>query len=357
MVDKKASTMRFGIIGFGGAGRAHYRRLVGLDGVEVSAVYDPHPPSDIAELTSAALITDDLGELLRLPLDAVSICSPDCAHFGHARECIEHGFATLVEKPMLVSEGECEALADSLARNPVLFGVHHQMRYVPAFRAAYEAVRAGRLGEIVAVQSDYIHDMRERAMRFGSWRMERSQAQDLVLGGLSHTLDLMRWIVGESPHSVDCFVSNKGWHEYPGNVTVSATVRFSSGTLGSTTKTITSPGPVRCSLIVYGTDGQIHNNVFRDASGHVELLVEPPRKKKRQTIRGTAIRWGLRRDPTIIDYPWSIYEHGVACEALLRDFVQAVRSGTDFSVGFDEGRATVGLCLRCIEAYKRKRRA
>ncbi len=394
--------IKFAILGFGGAGRAHAKRLQAINGAEVKVIYDPKP-SALSHATKNypdTRFTDNLDELFLEKIDAVSICTPDHTHFEYAKLSVQSGLHTLVEKPMFVTERQCVEMESILKESNVTFGVHHQMRYIPAFMAAHELVQEGSLGEIVAIESDYIHDMRQRASAYDDWRINHENPQNIVLGALSHTIDLMRWIVNEEVEDIFSFAGHKGWEKYPDVDTVIASLRFKSGILGKGTVTISSSGPQRNTIAVYGTKGQIHNNIYRNASGKIFLTTEAKSgkyhnnwslKKSSGNLEnekmGSSPHFGISygnwpknltqlnrclkkllirslKTPSIPlkrllikklsfrDYPFSIYKHDMACEELLKDFIEAVRGSKKFQVDFSEGRAAVEACLHCIESYK-----
>jgi predicted dehydrogenase len=348
------NNIKFAVLGFGGAGRAHVRRLQNIKGVQVKIVYDPKI-SQLKKITSTLKdinFTDRLEEIFAEKLDALTVCTPDHTHFEYAKIAVEQNLHTLVEKPMFVTLKQCDIMNKILKKNSVVFGVHHQMRYVPSFRAAYELVRKGVLGKILAIEADYIHDMRTRATAFDNWRVDHENPQNVVLGGLSHTMDLMRWIADEEVEDMFSFAGHTGWKEYPDVDTVVASLRFKSGTIGKGTITISSSGPQRNTIAIYGTHGQIHNNIFRDTYGAVSFIRNPDMGFKKNILTRLLTPFMKRHSSILRDYPFSIYEHEIACKALLSDFVSAVRTGQPFPIGFNEGRSTVRLCLACIEAYK-----
>ncbi|TWT34571.1 putative oxidoreductase YhhX [Blastopirellula retiformator] len=317
----------------------------------VTSVFDPEidteKQSEFPEVHFAADYSSFLDNL-----DAVSICSPDHLHADYAVTSIGRGVATLVEKPMVTTASQIEAIGAALEQNRVTFGVHHQMRFVESFVAARKLVQSGELGEILAIHADYVHDMRKRATKFHNWRVNPNCPQNIVLGGLSHTLDLIRWIMDEPVDCVSSFSSQKGWDDYPDAVTTQVTLRFRSGTIANTFKTIASAGPQRNTLAIYGTQGQIHNNWFRDKSGELHELVGRRNLGFVGKLRDRFIERSLRRDTSARDYPWSSYEHEQGCFSLLGEFTDAVRGSRQFSIGFDEGKATIELCLRCIDAQQ-----
>lgn len=347
--------MKIGIIGFGGAGQAHYRRFVTFPGVTVAKVFEPKPEKraawqgQYAEIAFAA----SRDELLDAA-DLVSICTPDDVHVDDALACIRAGKHTLVEKPMVTTRGDAEKIAAALREKPsIVFGVHHQMRFVPAFVAARELLQRGQLGTLLAIEADYLHDMRKRATLFDDWRVKPESAQNIVLGGLSHTLDLLRWVAADEVEEIHAFDGHRGWPDYPGIDTVAATLRFRSGAIGRTFETIASSGPQRNTLAVYGTHGQLRDNVHWPENGGPRLLCVPrslaARRHERYALPLVNLVLRLRM---FRNYPLSAYEHDEGCLRLLREFIACARGGRPFSVGVEEGLRAVELCLACIESQR-----
>ena len=98
--------LRVGIVGCGGAGRAHFWRFRCQIGVEVLAVFDPTPTRVEAffrrnRVAQPPRVTADWQEFLSTAgMQVVSICSPDHEHARHTIDCLGRGLHVLVEKPM-----------------------------------------------------------------------------------------------------------------------------------------------------------------------------------------------------------------------------------------------------------------
>jgi predicted dehydrogenase len=347
--------MKIGIIGFGGAGQAHYRRFVTLPGVSVAKVYEPKSEKRAAwqQQFSDVSFASSRDELLDA-VDLVSICTPDHAHVEDALAAIRTGRHTLVEKPMVTTHEDATRIAEALCAAPnVIFGVHHQMRYVPAFAAARELLQRGELGTLLALEADYLHDMRERATRFDDWRVQPDSVQQIALGGLSHTLDLLRWVAADDVEEIHAVGGHRGWPEYPDIDTMAATMRFRCGAIGRTFKTIASSGPQRNTLAVYGTRGQVRDNVHWPERGGPRLTCVPRSlvRLRREHYALPLVNLALRMT-MFHNYPLNAYEHHKACLRLLGEFIACVRDGRPFSVGVEEGRRTVELCLACIASQR-----
>ena len=348
--------MKIGIIGFGGAGQAHYRRFVTLPGVSVARVFEPKPDNRAKWQKQFPQITfaTSREELLNA-VDLVSICTPDHLHAGDALAAIGAGKHTLVEKPMVTTRGDAEQIAVALQINPrVVFGVHHQMRFIPAFVAARDLLQRGELGTLLALEADYLHDMRERATLFDDWRVRPEGFQQIGLGGLSHTLDLLRWVAADEIAEVHAYGGHNGWPEYPDIDTMTATLRFRCGAIGRTFMTIASPGPQRNTLAVYGSNGQVRDNVLWPARRTRPRLTVVPRSlaARKRDRAGLAIAGLLTRFSMFRNYPLSAYEHDEASLRLVREFILCARDGRPFSIGVEDGRRAVDLCLACIESQR-----
>jgi predicted dehydrogenase len=345
-------TVTFGVIGFGGAGRAHVRRLNGLTGVRVIVVYDPKIATIAAKNESQyenILFTDDWDQFLSSGMDAVTICTPDHTHFYYAKRTVEKGLHTLVEKPMFVSHDECMQMDALLKRKgTVIFGTHHQKRYIPSFAAAKQYIDSGELGDVVLIEVDYMHDMRERATRFDNWRLDPEKPQKVVLGAMSHSFDLMQWIVRSNVQTITSLSGHIGWTEYPDDDTSVTILKYESGTIAKAASTISSGGLQKERLAVYGTKGQIHNNLLIDANGRTRYLSEPTEGLARMQRLNAKL---LKLTP-MWEYPYTVNEHEKACTTLLSEFVGCVREGTRFSVGFDEVREVIQMCLASLESSR-----
>ena len=68
--------------------------------------------------------------------DVAVICTPDALHKAPAVAFAEKGYNILVEKPMAVTESDCEAIAAACAKNGVTFAVCHVLRFALSCLAA-----------------------------------------------------------------------------------------------------------------------------------------------------------------------------------------------------------------------------
>jgi predicted dehydrogenase len=106
----------------------------------------------IAKLPDSALFTDLREMLAKVPLDAVTISTPDHWHVPAARLCIRKGCAVYIEKPMSLFIGEGQEFVDLADSLNAKVQVGSQQRSVyPAILRAVRAVRDGRIGDVHTV--------------------------------------------------------------------------------------------------------------------------------------------------------------------------------------------------------------
>lgn len=114
-----ARSVGLGIVGLGGAGRAHLRRVQAKRKSQVVAVYDPNQAalSQVADRlagSAVGLATSDLEEFMAFSeIDGVSICSPDHWDLEHVMRTQERGWHVPCEKPLATTAEHCQRIGEA----------------------------------------------------------------------------------------------------------------------------------------------------------------------------------------------------------------------------------------------------
>jgi predicted dehydrogenase len=90
---------------------------------------------------------DEYEDCLRAGVDAVYIALPNSLHREYAERAADAGVHVLCEKPMAVTEDECEAMIRAARRNGVKLMIAYRLHFEQANLEAIEIVRSGRIGE------------------------------------------------------------------------------------------------------------------------------------------------------------------------------------------------------------------
>ena len=146
--------MRVGIIGFGRIGAEHAGWLVRSNGVAAVAVADVTPARRELAISRGLAAYESHTELLaRGEIDAVLVSSATAMHFEHASAALAAGKHVLVEKPMALDlKHSAELVRLAKAGNRVL-SVFQNRRWDVDYLTVLAAVRAGKFGKLINVES------------------------------------------------------------------------------------------------------------------------------------------------------------------------------------------------------------
>ncbi|HSV77815.1 MAG TPA: NAD-dependent epimerase/dehydratase family protein [Ramlibacter sp.] len=148
-------------VGFLGAGyifTAHAKAVAAIPGLVPHAVCDMSPARarDAASAFGIPHACATLDELIASGCDAVHVLLPPDLHTFAATRLLEAGVDVLLEKPMALSEAECDALTALAAARGRRLGVSHNFLFLPAYERLRAAVRRGELGRIDHLSVDWL---------------------------------------------------------------------------------------------------------------------------------------------------------------------------------------------------------
>jgi predicted dehydrogenase len=222
--------LRIAVAGAGLIGRRHVEIVAGSPRCLLAAIVDPAPPAAaIAERAGVPRFASLADLFASQRPDGVIVATPNAMHVGHALECVRHGIATLVEKPVAdaVAEGARLAEGAEAAGVPVLVG--HHRRHSPILAAARDTVRQGTLGPLVAVMGSALFHKPDDYFADAPWR--RQPGGGPILINMIHEVDDLRTICGDIV-AVQAFASN-ATRGFEVEDTVAINLRFAGGALGT----------------------------------------------------------------------------------------------------------------------------
>jgi len=198
-----ARKLRVGIIGCGGIAYAHLKAYKRIRGVEVHAVHDVSAEASgrLAEVAGADAVAS-IGDMIRLGVDAVSVCTPPGVHLEVCRPFIKQGIPILCEKPLAADAAAASRLAAAVRKQGSLFMTAFCHRFHPPVVALKKLIDRGVLGEALLFRNIFAGYL-ELKNDHRSQR-ELSGGGTLIDNG-SHSADLFRFLVGE-PTSVGCMI-------------------------------------------------------------------------------------------------------------------------------------------------------
>ena len=153
-----AEKLKIGIIGCGGISNAHTGTYLKRDDVEIVALADIVPGkakafADKWGLTDCTCYESHQAMLDNEELDAVSICTYNCAHAEPTIYALEKGVNVLLEKPLCVTMDEAWDLYDIVKRTGLVLSIGFQPRFDVNMKDLCDVVKSGVLGKIYYVQT------------------------------------------------------------------------------------------------------------------------------------------------------------------------------------------------------------
>lgn len=195
---------RIGVIGCGYWGPNLIRNFVSLSDSEVAIVADTRPErlNHIQSLYPRIQITEDYHQIFSLDLDAAVVATPPATHFAIAKDCLDNGLHTFVEKPMTLNSQDGQELVDLAEQTHLTLMVGHTFEYNSAVRKVKEIIEGGDLGQI-----HYIAAVR---VNLGLFQPDSNVIWDLA----PHDISILLYLLDQYPVSIqaigeDCIFNDK----------------------------------------------------------------------------------------------------------------------------------------------------
>ena len=164
-------------------------------------------------------------------IDAVVIATPVKYHYELAKQSLQSGKHTFIEKPMASSVTECRELLKLADEGGLTLMVGHTFVYSPAVMKIKELVNAGDLGSIQYVSS--------RRLNLGLYQQDINVTWDLA----PHDISIILHVLNDTPVTVNC--QGKA-HVSKGVQDVSSmTINFSNGGFCTIQSSWLDPNKVR----------------------------------------------------------------------------------------------------------------
>lgn len=266
MTDK----IRIGVIG------------LGIMGEQYARIYRAHPLAEVTAIcTRRRERLDEIGDkygiqerytdfaemLVRAPIDAVCVATPDFAHYAPVKAAIEAGKHVLCEKPFTTDLREAdELLALSRSQPQLKLQVAFNHRWLASYYHGFMQLRAGTIGRPLAGYA------RKNDTIWVSTEMIDWAARSTPIHFLgAHDIDLLRWFFASEPVEVHAYgvkdvLIARGIDTYD---LIQAQVKFASGAFATIESAWiypnTFPSIVDSFVEVVGSGGHLHFDRKRES--------------------------------------------------------------------------------------------
>ncbi|HEX2035895.1 MAG TPA: Gfo/Idh/MocA family oxidoreductase [Chloroflexota bacterium] len=284
-------------------------------------------------------VTTDYRELIDRPdVQVVGVFSPDHLHAAHARAALEAGKHVICTKPMVTRVEDAAELVRLVDRTGLAFLVGQTMRFEPQFATAKRMLDDGELGTVAWAEAHYVHDLRH-VLPHTPWRL--SAPQDLMFGGVSHPVDLLRWLFGDVRTVHALGAKGQVMPDYPLLDNFLLNLQFEQGTIARVLGAygVVHPPMPMMGLGLYGHRGSLQADFTDRLGGQVRYVLD-----KVETLPVATMTFDPERE--------GAYGHGQTVLRYLRHFEACLASGTQPSPGVRDGARSVATCAAAWESVR-----
>jgi phthalate 4,5-cis-dihydrodiol dehydrogenase len=195
-------TLRFGVIGLGGAAMQMLPSLMAHPRVRLVACAEPNQRArERFAADFGATAYQDAEALCADPsIDAVYIATPHELHRAHAVVAANAGKHMIVEKPMALSLEDCDAMIEAAERNRVRLVVGHTHSFDPPIQLMRAIIRSGEVGPLAMINTFSYSNFLYRPRRWEELQTERGGG--IIFNQVPHQVDVVRFLGGGMVHSV-----------------------------------------------------------------------------------------------------------------------------------------------------------
>jgi predicted dehydrogenase len=234
------TTVKLGVIGCGGMCKAHlaptseaspaisealrpYAERIEVRGL---ADIDLAKAEAYREAYGGAYATTDPERVFTDPgIDGVLITTWHDTHAPYSLRALEGGKHVLIEKPMAMTEAECDAILEAEARSG--------LKYMVAFRCRFAMGARDVKREIPEPDNIIAHARVDGIWPEGLWAQDPVRGGGQILSQGCHVVDMMFHLAGAEPESVYA-VGGVYHHSRPEPFdTINAVVRYKNGAVGA----------------------------------------------------------------------------------------------------------------------------
>ena len=320
-IETKISEMGVALVGAGNLARwVHLPNLKKTPGVRLRGIQSGSGSraKSYALRFGSEYCTSDYDEILNNPdIQVVVIVSRNQHHASQALAALRAGKHVFVEKPMALTETECQNIYQAVQESGKQLTVGFNRRYAPTYVRLKEQLKRRTAPAVLncRINSPGIS---------GSYWMADPAIGGAILGEACHFVDLMYWLLDSEPVEVFAASFPTGMKDPIGQNNLVASFSFADGSIGNLT---------------YCTVGS------RTSAGERVEVFAPGLGASAENFRESVVCTGLASKRS----SW-FAEKGY--DAQMKAFFSALQKGHPADIGVREGiRATIG-CLRMLQSAR-----
>ncbi len=209
---KKASDIKVGVIGYGGAfnmGRSHLQ-LMQKAGMTPVAVSDLDPERlKVAESEFAGIqtFTSPTAMLKESDVNLITIITPHNTHAKLASQCLNAGRHVVCEKPLAITTAECDRMIVAAKKNKLVLTTYHNRHWDGCILQAVKKIASGAIGDVIRVEAHMGAYGKPRDW----WRASKSISGGILYDWGVHLLEYSLQLIDSDITEVSGFSHNGFW--------------------------------------------------------------------------------------------------------------------------------------------------
>lgn len=189
--------LRYGFIGAGGIAGEHMNHLALRDDVELVAMADPNAQAMARHAQKFGIpraFADWREMLAQVPLDAVSVCTPNKLHAECTIGALEAGCDVLCEKPLAANAREAHTMVAAAERLGRKLVIGFQYRFNARTQFLRQAADGGQFGHIMYAR---VQALRRRGIpNWGVFGRKELQGGGPLIDIAVHVLEMTHYTLG-----------------------------------------------------------------------------------------------------------------------------------------------------------------
>ena len=187
------------IIGYGGMGGWHGRKIGTIEELNLCGVYDiKQERCDIAREKEIHVYESMEALLADENVEIVTVAIPNHLHKDVCIRAMQAGKNVVCEKPVALNHEELQEMIDASKKYNVLFTVHQNRRWDEDYRTLRYIYENGTLGKVFRIESR-VHGSRGIP---GDWRNQKECGGGMILDWGVHLLDQIMQMIDKKVISI-----------------------------------------------------------------------------------------------------------------------------------------------------------
>ncbi len=149
---------------------------------------------------------EEYEECLTAEVDAVYLVLPNHLHRDYAVRAAKAGVHVLCEKPMAVTEDDCEVMIEAAEANQVKFMVAYRLHFEKANLEAIRLAESGKLGELRFIGSEFAQQVDPENVR-ATMPVEQGGGPVYDMG--VYCINAARYLFRAEPTEIFAFSANR----------------------------------------------------------------------------------------------------------------------------------------------------